>query len=211
MYNLCQHILDEVPKSDYLGVTISNDLKWAPHIAKITGKAHKTLGFIRRNLKQSPQELRELAYFSMIRSVLDYCSAIWDPHLKKDIDSIEGVQRRAARFVKQDYKWDSSVTKMLQELNWSTLQDRRRETRLVLMYKIVNGVVAVPADDYLNRGYRRTRRNSQNYRQYSTKFETFRNSFIPRTITDWNKLPDSIINCDTVDSFKNRLADKVCY
>ena len=88
MYKLDQHILEEVAAVTYLGLTISNDLKWATHIAKVTAKANSVLGFLRRNLKgcpQSlkgcPQSLKETAYRSMVRSALEYASAIWDPPL----------------------------------------------------------------------------------------------------------------------------------
>ena len=58
-------------------------------------------------------KLREQAYIALIRSRLEYCFIMWDLHLKKDINSIEAVQRRAARFTVQDYKQSSSVTATL--------------------------------------------------------------------------------------------------
>ena len=97
---------------------MSEDLKWSSHINNITGKSNQTLGFLRRNLKQCPQQLKELSYIALVCSVADYCRPIWDPYLQKDITALEKVQHRAARFVKGDYKWDSSVTHMLEELGW---------------------------------------------------------------------------------------------
>ena len=44
--------------------------------------------------------------------VLEYASSVWDPHLRKDIHHLEMVQRRAARFIKRDYSYESSVTQM---------------------------------------------------------------------------------------------------
>jgi hypothetical protein len=63
---------------------------------------------------------------------------VWDPHLQKDIDRIENVQRRAARFIYSDYKRTSSVTAMMNELGWKPLNERGKEQRLVLLFKIVN-------------------------------------------------------------------------
>ncbi len=51
------------------------------HIENVTSKANGVPGLLRRNLKECPKKLREIAYFSMVRSILEYTSAIWDPHL----------------------------------------------------------------------------------------------------------------------------------
>ena len=66
------------------------------------------------------------------------------PTPTKDIDRIENVQRRAARFIYSDYKRTSSVTAMMNELGWKPLNERRKEQRLVLLFKIVNDLVAIP-------------------------------------------------------------------
>ena len=60
-YELEKHILQQVPENPYLGITISEDLKWSPHINKITKKANSTLGFHRRNLKHCPETCRKTA------------------------------------------------------------------------------------------------------------------------------------------------------
>ena len=48
----------------------------------------------------------------------EYASAVLDPHLLKDITTIERVQRIAARWVKSNYNWENSVSNMLSELQW---------------------------------------------------------------------------------------------
>ena len=69
----------------------------------------------------------------------------------KEIKQIEKIQRNAARFVKRDYSMHSnSVTKMMNDLNWRHLQLRRRDSRLVLLYKIINNLVAIPTDNHLS-------------------------------------------------------------
>ena len=117
---------------------------------KICNKTNSTLGFIRRNLKHCNRKFKETAYISLVHLLFDYSSTVWDPHLQKDIDRIENVQRRAARFIYNDYNrtsTDSSVTAMMNELGWKLLNERRKEQRLVLLFKIVNDLVAIPADN----------------------------------------------------------------
>ena len=77
---------------------------------------YQYLAFVRRNLKYCSEKLRRLSYISLIRSKLEYSSSVWDPHLRKDIHHLEMVQRRAARFIKRDYSYESSVTQMLKDL-----------------------------------------------------------------------------------------------
>ena len=63
----------------YLGVQISQDLKWNSHINSISSKANQTLGFLKRNLKINSQTIKEKAYKSIVRPKLEYCSTVWDP------------------------------------------------------------------------------------------------------------------------------------
>ena len=104
LYSLDGIILKQVQQSPYFGVHISADLKWSSHISDICKRAGSTLGFLRRNLRNCPQECRRLAYISLIRFSLEYGAAVWDPYLKQDVDRLERVQRQAARFIKRDYR-----------------------------------------------------------------------------------------------------------
>ena len=107
LYALCGTFLQEVHHAKFLGVTISSDLSWSTHVDNITKKSSHTLNFLRRNLKYCPTQSKEVAYFAMVRSTLEYSSAVWDPHLQKDIDNVERVNRRAARFVSGDHRHQS--------------------------------------------------------------------------------------------------------
>jgi hypothetical protein len=127
--------LESVDKAKYLGVTISDDLKWESHINNICGKANKTLGFLRRNLNIGSTSVKERVYKSLVRPSLEYACSVWDPHLNSDINKIEMVQQRAARYVTNRQHNTSSVGDML-HLEWRCLEDRRRDARLVMMYKI---------------------------------------------------------------------------
>jgi hypothetical protein len=102
-----------------------------------------------RNLKHCSKTLKEAAYTSLVRSVLDYSSTVWDPYLQKDIDRLESIQRRAARFVYNDYGRKTSITELMKKLDWKPLSERRREQRLIFMYKIVNNLTAIPAETHI--------------------------------------------------------------
>ena len=140
-YTMDGVVLSHVQEAKYLGILISDDLHWSKHVQMVSSKANSILGLLRRNLHHCPQQLREQAFISLVRSRLEYSATAWDPHLAKDIKTLEMVQRRGARFVKQDYDFRSSVTNLLQDLNWAPLMARRRDLRLALLYKIINDKV----------------------------------------------------------------------
>ena len=94
---------------------------------------------------------------------MEYCSAVWDPYEKGDTKTLEKVQRRAARFVKGDYRQRSSVTQMIKDLGWQSPQERRAVNRLTLMYKTVHGLSEVQFSNFI-RKTRTTRNTSGGFR-----------------------------------------------
>ena len=99
----------------YLGVELTDNMKYNTHITTITSKASRVLGFVKRNLKHFPRTVKERAYQTLVRPKLEYSSPIWNPQQKTQIKQIEQVQRNAARFVLNkpyNYQSPSSVTTM---------------------------------------------------------------------------------------------------
>ena len=146
LYHLCGVLLKSVTQERYLGVILTQSLSWSNHISQVSVKANQKLGFIKRNLKGSPQELKRLAYITLVRSGMEYASRVWDPSTSKDQDALERVQRRAARWITSSYDRKTSVTKLLRQLNLEPLDKRRRIYRLTFLYKVLNEHVAVPPD-----------------------------------------------------------------
>ena len=94
--------------------------------------------------------MKSQAYSTLVRPHLEFASAAWDPHLKKDINNIEMVQRQSARFVKCNYvREPGTVTRILDELKWPSLQSRRKEARLSLMHQAIHGTIAITTPAYV--------------------------------------------------------------
>ena len=205
-YSFCGEPLKETSNHPYLGVEIDNKLRWDVHYKKLTSKANRVVGFLKRNLWFCAQTIKETAYKTLVRPILEYASSCWDPFRKGDIINIEAVQRRAARFCMNNYKQLSSVTKMIDELGWATLKDRRRDARLQLMHKIMKGDVGINADDYIQfMGENRTRGNSVRIKRDFVKKDVHKYSFFHRTAADWNKLDEDTATASTSETFKQRL------
>ena len=89
--------------------------------------------------------MREAAYKGLVRPILEYCSSVWDPHYEGLIDDLEKVQKRAARFVTRNYTYEKgSMTGILKKLKWESLQKRRKDNRIILLYKVLKGRAKYP-------------------------------------------------------------------
>ena len=160
--NFMVSVLKKTDSTQYLGVILQSNLKWDKHINNITSKANQTLNFLRRNLKVNSQKIKDHAYKALVRPKLEYSSCIWDPSHTNQIKQIEKVQRRAARFTCNRYHNTSSVTDILEDLDWPTLQVRRLRTRLIMFYKIIHFQVAIYPSDLLFHPDTRTRPSNPN-------------------------------------------------
>ena len=134
MYTFCGQTLTSVDSHCYLGIHLSNTLNWTAQTKAASTKAQQTLGVIRRKFNKCSTDIKAVAYqyISLVRPTLEYASAAWDPHSQNNIKTLEIIQRQAARFcTNSNYSREpGSVTKLLQELGWETLQTRRKSKRI---------------------------------------------------------------------------------
>ena len=120
---------------------------------------------------------------------------------------IQQFTDEGARFVKHRYHNRSSVTDLLEDLKWKSLETRRKESRLTKMYKIVNQQVAIDPDKHLMKPQKQSRSaNTNSYVVPYASTTSSQQSFFPRTIRDWNQLPLSIKKAGSVSAFKAQLA-----
>ena len=145
---------------------LARTLRWNTHVSNVCTKANRTLVFLRRNLYSCPQEVKEAAYKGLVCPVLDYGSSVWDPPGVVLQEELESVQKRAARFVTGNYNYETgSMTGILGQLKWESLKKRRKDNRLILLYRGLKGKASVPADDLIPK----TRRCRN---QHSMAFQT---------------------------------------
>ena len=149
-YKLHNQVLKVTDASRYLGVKVTEDSTWSSHISEVAGKANRTLGFLRWNFKECVREVKAATYTTMVRPVLDYAFTVWDPYHQGDIQTLEQVQRGAARYVYNDYttRTPGCVTAMVKDIVWESLQDRRYIARLSLLYKMQHALVDVDTSSY---------------------------------------------------------------
>ena len=120
---------------DQLGIVVSDDLQWHLHHNHILDKSYKILGMIRRAFGKSNSVITKAKlYTSLIRSQLAYCSIIWRPYLIQDIIKLESIQRRATKFIMNDYTSDYK-SRLLHDLNLLPLMYVFEITDIIFLVK----------------------------------------------------------------------------
>jgi hypothetical protein len=189
----------------YLGIHIQNNLKWSTQSQHAASKASRTLGFIQRNFYHASANIKEKLYQTLVRPHLEYGIAAWDPYYAKDINTLEKVQRRAARFTTGNFSREESVSQMITSLGWQSLHERRRAHRLTCLYKILHDDLDIPKS-YTTPKIDRTRRgHDQQLQVHTSNLDPYTNSFFPRTVKDWNLLPQTCINQPSKTTFKQSI------
>ncbi|KAL8625391.1 hypothetical protein ACOMHN_044534 [Nucella lapillus] len=170
----------------------------------VAARGSRTVGFLRRNFSSCSTPVKAATYTTMVRPVLEYASAVWDPPLQIDINKLERVQRRAARYATNTYMEQApgTVTTLLQDLRWDTLENRRSSTRLQMLYKINNKLVDLNKSHFYRQADGRTRGNRiyQERVNYPAHFNSF-----PRTLRQWNTLPPSATSAPSLETFRARI------
>ena len=152
-YVIHGHKLAETDTAKYLGVSLHKHSSWSPHVNATAKKANGTRAFLQcnlgANLCKAPTAVKTRTYESLIRPILEYSGVVWDPHTAQDINKLEMVQRRYARYISRDYGRTSSVTAMLKTLGWEPLTECCTKARITMMYRIVHGRVDILASDHI--------------------------------------------------------------
>ena len=173
-------VISESTSHKHLGVTFSNTCSWTEHIAKTIESA-----WLRLNLLHS--------------------DSVWDNCSTECKNQLESIHNEAGRTVSGATKL-CSIEKLLAELGWETLQERRTKHKLVIFYKIVNGLTPHYLFDLMpplvgdNNPY--SLRNANDIQSIRARTNLFFNSFFPSTIRAWNSLPQDIKDANTVTAFE---------
>jgi hypothetical protein len=204
VYNINGNVLPDVTAMRDLGVTVDSDLRFKLHISNIVAKAHQRACLILRCFKSRVNANTLFrAFIVYVRPLLEYCASVWSPCYISDILKIESVQRRfSKRLISMRFR---SYCDRLHSLDTDSLQVRRLKADLTMMFKIVNDLVDVnnmfvPSSFDFN-----LRRHNKYLLKPIANCNCRAFSFACRHINVWNSLPSSVVNCNTVSSFKRKL------
>jgi hypothetical protein len=121
-------------------------------------------------------------------------------NLQQDLDKLaewesKWLMKFHPRYATNRYHNTSSVSSMIEQLEWTTLQERRKHSRLLMMYKLKNNIVRVDASSKLIPNERPSRNNNEQALPIpSCKTTVRKDSFYPRTTKEWNTLPNCTVS-----------------
>ena len=206
-YQIHDHILEQVHCAKYLDVYIDSTLAFNTHVDAIVKKANSIHAFFARNIPRCCRKVKLIAFTTYIRSIVEYASPVFDPHTKRNTNKIKMVQRRCARYVTDNFHRTSSVTSLLNYLNWPTLVERRRQYRLSVMYRILHNQADIHWQSFLTKTSSCTRGHSCRLCAPFCKNHVYASSFFPRTSKDWNNLNFDPADAPSLDTFIRKLRD----
>ena len=200
--------ISEVNSHKHLGLILSNDCTWHAHFELMKTKAWLRINVMRKLKFQLDRKSLQIIYFSFIRPLLEYGDVIWNNCAQYEANELEKIQYEAARIVSGATKL-VSINALLKETGWEPLSSRRRKHKLVLFYKMVNGL----CPDYLHslvpptigNTSRYNLRNINDLQTVHAKTQLYFNSFLPSVIREWNELPQPTRDSTSISSFKYRL------
>ncbi|KAI8478115.1 hypothetical protein Bbelb_441540, partial [Branchiostoma belcheri] len=179
-YTLHGSPLAKVSKAKYLGVTITSNLSWNPHVDNVTAKANRTLGMLRRNLRIASAEAKQRAYMALVRPTLEYACPVWDPHTSDQLHAAAAMPLHAAtcpapRTRKANICFGANTAMANQQEMLCAARCSRRTNHALKLQTI------------------------------SSKNNYYRLSFFPRTIKEWNELEPSVAEAKSISQFKAEL------
>jgi len=195
--------LDSVLEEKDLGVIIQHDLKWGRQCAKAASTGNRVLGMITRSFTFKSRDIILQLYKSLVRPHLEYCVQAWRPHLIKDIDLLERVQKRALRLIPESKGLEYEV--ILRKLGLTTLETRRLRGDLIEVFKIIKGFEDIDKDIFFKCSHTELRGHSLKLYKTGCNLDCKKYGFAHRVVNPWNALPQVVIACDTVNSFKANL------
>ena len=139
--------LERVFEYKYLGVTLSYNLSWSPHVENIVAKTRRLTGMLYWQLYQwsDPETLLKI-YLYVIRPHLEYAAPVWSPDLTKDVNRLEHVQKFALRVCTKE--WSMSYKDLLEKSHLPELSTRRDHLSLGLLHKIINAPLLTYSTTY---------------------------------------------------------------
>ena len=196
--------LERVEVFKYLGVLLRSNLTWSDHITTVCSKARQLLGMLYRQFyNHAPPATIKQLYISLIRPHLEYAAPLWDPHLQRDVNMLENVQKFAMKLITQ--KWDQGYTQLMEMVDLPTLKNRRLHLKLHHVFRIVHSLCDFPPIFQATSTYCERRTRPHLLHQPFARTNAFLYSFVPSGAAAWNQLTDEQATAGSLQTFKRLL------
>ena len=217
VYSLGGTPLDYVDCEKDLGVMVTSNLDWKEQCSKVLSKANQKLGMSRRNCHfVIDSNRRRVLYLTLVRSQFEHCSIIWRPVTKTQISTLDGLQKRAIKWILHEEYISYSPSTYIQkckQLKIMPIADRFDFLDLIFFFKIVKGLVPVSLPAYIipYQGHSRLRSSHLDSLSFVSTIvprattNAFARNFFYRTHTKWNHVPFEVRDINSLTEFKSKL------
>ena len=186
--------IKEVKFHKHLGITLAHNLRWNKHIEILSTSCYKKLDLMKGLKFKLDRKSLETIFKSFILPCLDYGDILYSGTYDSDLNKLDKIQVEAMKIV-TGATARSNIQLLFEETDWPSLASRRRTHVLCLFYKIVNNLapsllidtfnsLTIPERPYQLRG--------NNITVPHTRTESYRRSFFPEAIRQWNLLHPSV-------------------
>ena len=186
-----------------LGIIVDSSCKFSEQCNEAIKHANSTLGMIKRSITCKSKNIIVKLYKALVRPKLEFCVQAWRPFLKKDIVNLEKVQHRATKMIQacRGLNYEDRLIRC----GLSTLEDRRTRGDMIEVFKMIKGIDKINFKNFFSpAANNRTRGHKYKLAKSRSRLDIRKNFFSQRVVSGWNELPASVIEADSVNSFKNR-------
>ena len=207
--------ISQASSTTYLGLEISESLRWDDHVNKLCSQLSFKISKLARIRAFTPRQTLRQIYFSGIQTTIDYAITVWGYTTLENVHRIQRLQNFAGRILANDFDYvNHRGVDILKNMKIMNISQRIAYLSLILMFKCIHSL----APDYLCNeivmaieiSERQTRFNDANnvYLPFTRK-EFVKNSFLHKAGSMWNNLPNDFKNISSLSSFKLHLRNYV--
>ena len=147
-------------------------------------------------------------YRTTIRPLTEYACAVWDPYLDKNISALENLQKFALRICLKS--WQENYSSLTERSGFPKLCQRRCQLRLTLLFKMVFRLVDYPTPPKIRvTSYEQRYPNKAQLVVPFAHKNFFKNSFFPRSLSEWNSLCTDVSTSSSIAEFKKSIQMKI--
>ena len=202
-YSLNNEVVQSVDEVKDLGFTMSSNYSVGKYISKISANALYKTKLMSLAFSCKDTDFKLFLFTTYIRPIVEYITPVWNPHLVCDIDAVERVQRRFTKFLPGLSQLP--YIDRLEALNLKSLEERRLNFDLILLFKIINNLIPLNPNDFFEFANLPTRGHNLKIRVKYSRTNIKKYAFPNRIIHCWNDLPSEVVNAQNINQFKSKL------
>lgn len=205
-------LIKNVQQHKHVGLWLQSNLWWNYHINEISLKASKKLNILKHFKHKLSRQTLENMYLTFVRPLLEYSSVVWAGAHCTNLIKLDKIQVDALRIVTGCTE-RSNIANLYKDCDWDSLEKRRENHILKMIYKIINDQAPLYLKEILPKKISEivpySVRNSQNFKIPFCRTQSFSRSFIPFGCTLWNELDLNYRQALTLSSFNNLLQSSI--